>query len=59
MVDMEALEKREALCRRQASEAQNPDVKWLYEDMARYYRKLIARNAFEASAPEPRLVRND
>ena len=59
MVDVEVFLEREARCRRKAGEAKNPDVKWLYEDMARHYRKLIARKAYDADARGPKFTRDD
>lgn len=59
MVDIEIYKAREARCRAQAVEAKDPDVKWLYEDMARHYRKLIARGAYDADVRVPPFTRDD
>ena len=59
MVDIEIYKAREARCREQAKRATDPDVKWLYEDMAIHYRKLIARGAYDADVRVPPFTRDD
>ena len=59
LVDIEIYKAREERCRAQAATATDPDVKWLYEDMARHYRKLIARGAYDAETRVAPFTRDD
>lgn len=49
MIDIDDYKAREVRCREQASLASDPDVKWLYEDMAHHYRRLISRAVHDAN----------
>ena len=59
MVDIEIYKAREERCRALAEQATDPDVKWLYEDMALHYRKLIAFGAYDADVRVPPFTRDD
>ena len=58
-MDIEIYKAREARCRELAITATNADVKWLYEDMARHYRRLIARGAYDADVRVAPFTRDD
>lgn len=59
MPDIETFKARERRCRRLARETSDPDAKWLYEDTARHYRRLIARGAYDAEVRVPPFTRDD
>ena len=59
LVDRKIYQARVEHFRARAQTAVSGDVKWLYEDMARHYRKLIARRAYDAQARVAPFTRDD
>ena len=59
MVDVEIFKARETRCRLLSRTAQNSDLKWLYSDMARHYRKLIEHGAYDANVRVNPFTRDD
>ncbi|WP_265563112.1 hypothetical protein [Sphingomicrobium arenosum] len=50
LIDKKTYQARVEHFRARAETAVNGDVKWLYEDMARHYERLIDRGAYDAEA---------
>lgn len=59
MVDVAIYEAREKRCRLLSRTASNPDVKWLYLDTARHYRRLIEHGAYDADVRVLPFTRDD
>ncbi|WP_265571028.1 hypothetical protein [Sphingomicrobium nitratireducens] len=49
MADIDIFKARERRCRVLSRTTQNPDLKWLYLETARHYRKLIEFGAYDAN----------